>query len=53
MLAKTMGWTYSYIEDELDVQDYLDTLEILDAVEKGQAHLQQRARWRAQSRGGR
>lgn len=53
MLAKTMGWTYRYIEEELDVQEYLDTLEILDAVDKAHGYVRDREAWKAQGRPGR
>lgn len=52
MLAKTMGWSLTYIEDELDWTEFHETLEILDAVEKARAYRQDVERWKAQGRSG-
>lgn len=50
MLAKLMGWTLNYIEDELDYTAFHETLEILDAVDKAHAYRQDTERWKAQGR---
>lgn len=48
MLAKMMGWTLSYIDDELDVNEYHETLDILNAVEKAHAYKRDVANWKSQ-----
>lgn len=43
LLARETGWTYHYIDDELDFTEVTETLAIYDAVDRARAWVQQRA----------
>lgn len=48
MLARETGWTLEYIEERMDFDEVDEVLTIFDAVDRGRAHVNERAAAKAQ-----
>ena len=47
MLARETGWTFHYIEEQLDADEIWRVLEVFDAQDRGTAWVRKRAQERA------